>query len=42
MELWPQVDALDRAIDAQDVDSALELLEALVPGGKEKGHWSFE
>ena len=36
MELWPQVDALDRAIDAQDVDSALELLEALVPEWQRK------
>ena len=30
-QLWPQLDALARAIDEQDVDTALELLEALVP-----------
>ena len=30
-ELWPQLDALYKAIEAQDVDAALDLLMALVP-----------
>ena len=30
-ELWPQLDALDAAIAAEDVDTALDLLEELVP-----------
>ena len=30
-ELWPQLDALNKAIEAQEVDAALELLMALVP-----------
>ena len=30
-ELWPQLDELERAIAAQDVDAALELLGNLVP-----------
>ena len=29
--LWPQLDALEAAVVAQDIDSALELLAALVP-----------
>jgi FlaA1/EpsC-like NDP-sugar epimerase len=29
--LWPRLDALDAAIDAQDVEAALELLAELVP-----------
>jgi len=34
-ELRPQLDALDRAIAAQDVDTALVLLAALVPEWQE-------
>ena len=30
-QLWPQLTALDIAVASQDVDTALELLEALVP-----------
>jgi len=30
-QLWPQLDALDRAVAEQDVDAALEVLGALVP-----------
>ena len=30
-ELWPQIEALDKAIAAQDVDAALELLAEMVP-----------
>ena len=30
-ELWPQLDALDRAVAAQDVETALEILGMLVP-----------
>ena len=30
-ELWPKLDALDTAIEAQDVDKSLELLAGLVP-----------
>jgi FlaA1/EpsC-like NDP-sugar epimerase len=31
-ELWPQIDALEAAIERQDVESALGVLAALVPG----------
>ena len=31
LQLWPQFDALDKAIEVQDVDASLKLLEALVP-----------
>jgi FlaA1/EpsC-like NDP-sugar epimerase len=30
-ELWPQIDALEAAIKRQDVEAALDVLEALVP-----------
>ena len=30
-EIWPKMDSLERAIAAQDFDTALELLSALVP-----------
>ena len=30
-ELWPQLDALEKAIAAQDVEAALKLLSRLVP-----------
>ena len=30
-ELWPQLDALDKAISAQDVEAALKVLAELVP-----------
>ena len=33
-ELWPQLERLDAAIDAQDIDSSLELLAELVPEWK--------
>ena len=32
--LWPQLDALQTAIAAQDGEAALKLLAQLVPGGK--------
>lgn len=31
VQLWPNLDALNSAIEAQDVDAALELLAVLVP-----------
>jgi FlaA1/EpsC-like NDP-sugar epimerase len=36
-ELWPQLDALEEAIAAQDVNSALALLAALVPEWQRDG-----
>ena len=30
-QLWPQIDAIERAIAAQDVDEALKVLAELVP-----------
>ena len=30
-QLWPQLEALETAIEAQDMESALELLAELVP-----------